>query len=171
MSSSRSNDLSVHARIDSSGKIRHLWETDDDRNGHAAIFEVKFGKKTEKNNHRIARAITVLWVLVWCLLYFVMYGSGRKNSINRYSREGGGGGANTVLMTRIFPSAIAMHACNSGGRTLGSQTPGVPATHEPSTTNNCWSSRGPPLALDVRVNCSEELQLSRHDSWNTDVAA
>ena len=46
--SSRSNDLSVHARIDSSRYIRLLWETDDDRNGHAAIFEVKFGKKTER---------------------------------------------------------------------------------------------------------------------------
>ena len=25
-----------------------LWKTDDDRNEHAAIFEVKFGKKTER---------------------------------------------------------------------------------------------------------------------------
>ena len=25
-----------------------LWETGDDRSGHAAIFEVKFGKKTER---------------------------------------------------------------------------------------------------------------------------
>ena len=54
--SSRINDLSVHARINSSGYIRLQWESDDDRNGHAAIFEVKFGKKT-KNNHRIVRAI------------------------------------------------------------------------------------------------------------------
>ena len=46
--SSRSNDLSVHARIDSSGYIRLSWESDDDRNGHAAIFEVKFGQKTER---------------------------------------------------------------------------------------------------------------------------
>ena len=46
--SSRSNDLSVHARIDSSGFFRLLWESDDERNGHAAIFEVKFGKKTER---------------------------------------------------------------------------------------------------------------------------
>ena len=46
--SSRSNDLSVHARINSSRKNRLLWESDDDRNGHAAIFEVKFGKKTER---------------------------------------------------------------------------------------------------------------------------
>ena len=46
--SSRSNDLSVHARIDSSRYVRLLWESDDDRNGYAAIFEVKFGKKTER---------------------------------------------------------------------------------------------------------------------------
>ena len=38
--SSTSNDLSIHARIDSSGYIRLLWESDDDR----TIFEVKFGK-------------------------------------------------------------------------------------------------------------------------------
>ena len=52
--SSRSNDLPVHARIDSSGKIRLLWESDvDTRNGHAAIFEVKFGKRqTEQLKHR-----------------------------------------------------------------------------------------------------------------------
>ena len=46
--SSRSNDLPVRARIDSSRYIRLSWESDDDRNGHAAIFEVKFGKKTER---------------------------------------------------------------------------------------------------------------------------
>ena len=45
---SRSNDLSVHARFDSSRFFPLLWESDDDRNGHAAIFEVKFGKKTER---------------------------------------------------------------------------------------------------------------------------
>ena len=42
--SSSSNDLSVHARINSSRYIRLLWESDDDRNGHGAIFEVKFGR-------------------------------------------------------------------------------------------------------------------------------
>ena len=46
--SSGSNDLSVHGRIDSSGYVRlllmNLMMTED---GHAAIFEVKFGKKTE----------------------------------------------------------------------------------------------------------------------------
>ena len=34
--------------LNSSGYIRLLWESDDDnRNGHAAIFEVKFGKTSE----------------------------------------------------------------------------------------------------------------------------
>ena len=45
-STSRSNDLSVHARIDSSEYVRLKWEFNDDKNGHAAIFEVTFGKKT-----------------------------------------------------------------------------------------------------------------------------
>ena len=44
--SSRSNDLSVHARIDSSGYFRLLWKSDvGDKKGHAAIFEVKFGRR------------------------------------------------------------------------------------------------------------------------------
>ena len=47
--SSRCNDLSVHARIDSTGNVRLLWESseEDDKNTDAAIFEVQFGKKTE----------------------------------------------------------------------------------------------------------------------------
>ena len=46
---SRSIDLSVHARIHSSRYIRLSWEPDvDNRNGHAAIIEVKFGKKTKR---------------------------------------------------------------------------------------------------------------------------
>ena len=45
--SSRSNDLSAHARIDSSECVRLIWEFNDDKNGHSAIFEVTFGKKTE----------------------------------------------------------------------------------------------------------------------------
>ena len=40
--------MSVHARIDSSGYIHLLWESNEDRNGHAAIFEVKFGKTSER---------------------------------------------------------------------------------------------------------------------------
>ena len=38
---SRSNDLSVHARIDSTGNVRLLWESEDDEDGHAAILEVR----------------------------------------------------------------------------------------------------------------------------------
>ena len=50
--SSRSNNLSVHARIDSTGYVRFLWESseEDDKISHAAIFEVKFGKKGEGAN-------------------------------------------------------------------------------------------------------------------------
>ena len=54
--SSRSNDLSVHARIDSSGYVRLLWESDDDRNGHAATFEVKFGKRSKKAITQLPRS-------------------------------------------------------------------------------------------------------------------
>ena len=43
--SSRSNDLSVHARIDPRGYVRLLWESSEE---DAAIFEVKFGKKKTK---------------------------------------------------------------------------------------------------------------------------
>ena len=46
--SSRSNYLSVHAKIDSSGYVSLLCESDDDTKGYAAIFEVKFGKKTKR---------------------------------------------------------------------------------------------------------------------------
>ena len=46
--SSRRNDLSVHARTESSGYVRLVREPDDDKKGHAAIFEVGFGKKTER---------------------------------------------------------------------------------------------------------------------------
>ena len=47
--SSRSKDLSVYARIDSTGYVRFLWESseEDDTKSHAAIFEVKFGEKGE----------------------------------------------------------------------------------------------------------------------------
>ena len=47
--SSRSNNLSVDARIDSTGYVRLLWESseEDDKNSHAAIFEVIFGIKAE----------------------------------------------------------------------------------------------------------------------------
>ena len=44
--SSRSDDLSVHARFDSTGYVRLLWESSekDDKNTQAAIFEIIFGK-------------------------------------------------------------------------------------------------------------------------------
>ena len=43
--SSRSNGLSVHARIDSTGYVHLLWASseEDGELTHAAIFEVKFG--------------------------------------------------------------------------------------------------------------------------------
>ena len=48
--SARGNDLSVHARIDSTGYVRLLWESNGQANefSHGAIFEVKFGKKREE---------------------------------------------------------------------------------------------------------------------------
>ena len=48
--SSISKDLSVHVRICSTGwYVRLLWESSEgnDKNAHAAIFEVKFGKMAE----------------------------------------------------------------------------------------------------------------------------
>ena len=47
--SSRSNDLSVHARIVSTGYVRLFWESseEDDKKTRAAIFEVKCGKEAE----------------------------------------------------------------------------------------------------------------------------
>ena len=48
--STRSNDLSVRARIHSTGYAHLLWESIGEENefSHAAIFEVKFGKKAEE---------------------------------------------------------------------------------------------------------------------------
>ena len=50
--------LSVHARIHSTGYVHLLWESSGEEYefSHAAIFEVKFGKKSEKSNHRFAMA-------------------------------------------------------------------------------------------------------------------
>ena len=50
MPSRRSNDLSVHARIEATVYVRLLWESseEDDKNTLAAIFEVKCGKKAEE---------------------------------------------------------------------------------------------------------------------------
>ena len=48
--SSRSNGLSVHARIDSTGYVHLLWTSseEDGELTHAAIFEVKFCTKAEE---------------------------------------------------------------------------------------------------------------------------
>ena len=48
--SSKSNALSVHVIIDSTGYVRPSSESseEDNKNTHAAIFEVKFGKKAEE---------------------------------------------------------------------------------------------------------------------------
>ena len=46
----RNNDLSVRARIDSTGCVHLLWESIGDENefSHAVIFEVKCGQKSER---------------------------------------------------------------------------------------------------------------------------
>ena len=48
--SRKSNDLSVHARIGSRGYVRFLLDSseEDDKISHAAIFEVKCGKKKKE---------------------------------------------------------------------------------------------------------------------------
>ena len=48
--SARSNDLTVHARIDPSSYFRLVWEAIGGANelSHAEIFEVKFCKKSER---------------------------------------------------------------------------------------------------------------------------
>ena len=47
--SKRGNYLSVHVRIDSTRYVRLLWESneEEDKGSHAAILEVKFGKRAE----------------------------------------------------------------------------------------------------------------------------
>ena len=47
--STRSNDLSVHARIDSTGHVHLLWESIEEESEfpHAAILEMKLGKESE----------------------------------------------------------------------------------------------------------------------------
>ena len=59
----RSNDLSVHARIDSTRYVRLLWTSneEDDEDGHAAIFEVKISTKaggvTAESRERTAESL------------------------------------------------------------------------------------------------------------------
>ena len=64
-----------------------------------------------------------------------------------------GEGVVVVVRTMVYDDHVypesSMHASSSGGRTLGSQTPGVPATPEPSMTKNSSSSRAH-LALSAK---------------------
>ena len=61
--SSRSNDLPVHARIHSSGYIRHLWESDDDdRNGHAAKANLARRQK-EQSRNRASDLLSSSWLI------------------------------------------------------------------------------------------------------------
>ena len=61
--SSRSNDLSVHARIGSRRYVRLLLESseEDDKNSHAAIFEVKIGEKNSKRTESRERTTDTLF--------------------------------------------------------------------------------------------------------------
>ena len=54
--------------MDSSGYIRLLWESDDDRNGHAAIFEVKFGKRQKEQPQNRASDRLGSSLTFWSLL-------------------------------------------------------------------------------------------------------
>ena len=61
--SSRSNDLSVHARVDTTKKHRLLWESskEDDKYSHAACFEVKFGENLKKQSPIRATELLILF--------------------------------------------------------------------------------------------------------------
>ena len=54
--------LSVHARIGSSGEVRELWESEkeDMDRGHAAIFEVRFGEKSDPES--CERSVDAYWL-------------------------------------------------------------------------------------------------------------
>ena len=79
------------------------------------------------------------WVAgrVWCVC-------GRGGG----EREGGGG---RVVSEMSMTISLEEHATNSGDRTPGSQTPGVPVT--PALHNqHLLATRGSLLALDVRMD-------------------
>ena len=70
--SSRSNDLSGRARIDSTGYVRLLWASseEDDKCTHTAIFEVTFGKKRQKKQSQIrASELLIRFLLTLSLLH------------------------------------------------------------------------------------------------------
>ena len=57
-------------------------------------------------------------------------------------------------LTHVFVHTRSVGAPNWSGRTPESQTPGVPAIHEPSTTNSCWPSRA---GLDVQLDGARKM--------------
>ena len=69
--SSRSNDLSVHARIDATGYVGLFTESseENDKNTHAAIFLVKFEKKQKKQSLIRASEQLIRFLLTWTLLH------------------------------------------------------------------------------------------------------
>ena len=60
------------------------------------------------------------------------------------------------------------HAADQCGRTPGSQTPGVPATPEPSTTNSCWPSRAQKTILRGSSACRGTAGTPQHENRNVD---
>ena len=71
-SSSRINDLWVHARIDSTGYVRHLWESseEDDKKTHAAIFEINLVRR-QKELWQIRESEQLIrFIMTWSLLYW-----------------------------------------------------------------------------------------------------
>ena len=71
--SSSSNDLSVHARIDSTGYVRLLWESseEDDKNSHAAIF----GNLVKRQKQNRARGQLIHSSVTWSLFASAVEGS------------------------------------------------------------------------------------------------
>ena len=70
--SSKSNDLSVHAGIDSTGYIRLLWESNEynDKRTHAAIFKVRFGSKAKDFSQICESEQLMRFTMTWSLLHW-----------------------------------------------------------------------------------------------------
>ena len=62
----------------------------------------------------------------------------------------GGGGADNVCMESLCRLTMTMQLIQCG-RTPGSQTPGVPATPEPSMTKNSSPSRAPKTGAQLQT--------------------
>ena len=69
---SRSNDRSVDARVDSIGYVRLLGDSseEDDELTHAAIFEVKIGKKVEGASQIPESEQLIRSTMTWSPLHF-----------------------------------------------------------------------------------------------------